>query len=682
MIDNSHLSGDLSQDDEERRVEMSAEASDDAKIFQALGSIYFRETVPEDDIPEEERATLRRAWVPVGTVSRLVERLRSGGLAVIGGAPGMGKRSAAIRALIEYSDERAAAGAKPLKLKQLTPDWEREAPQASMLPTEANRGYLLDVSAEISEWSNPLETASALVARAARLRDERSCLILISNQSGWPLGTGTVTAPYVLASERPDPREIAMAHLEKIHDRPARVAWLQLADDGAPLGTCAHLITDDTAPADAAYLATLLAGATDDQDGIKAAIDAFQQWDAHLAKVFGGEGDKSVDNRALLIAAAFLGEAPALRIQSVARDLVGVSASSGNSDASHVRRILAGEELKTRFEVIGATPKGQNASLTGKPGLDNATVERVWTQRPDLQQPLLEWITRITAPKAEAEEHLQHIGRMLVRLAAAHSDVRLLRLVQKWVEAEGAATDRRPLVAAILNEAAQDPTLGPVVRDQLLKWAQLSLDLATTVALVCQMTFAEHYPRQALVRLQWILRRPQDDEAVRAAEEAVRLMAARPALLVKDVWPTITRWAVKDGMLSGRRAFLAMVDPRPSYSHLKELLAVADHKPEVRGTLLDAWRATLADETVDGEARAVLTAWAHGIVAGTLPESTTLDVLDQIVQHHLTASPVSALLYDTTVVEPEPHPGGLAHVRRLLWQRVYAPNPSHTLAES
>ncbi|PZG19842.1 hypothetical protein C1J01_11050 [Nonomuraea aridisoli] len=441
------------------------------------------------------------------------------------------------------------------------------------------------------------------------------------------------------------------------------------------------MITEDTAPADAAYLATLLAGVTDDQDGIKAAIDAFQQWDAHLTKVFGGEDDRSVDDRALLIAAALLGDAPALRIQSVARDLVGMPAASDNSN-NYVRRVLAAEELKARFEGIGATLKGQNASLTGKPGLGNATIERVWTQRPDLRQPLLEWITRITAPKAEAEEHLQHIGRMLVRLAAAHTDVRLLRLVQKWVEAEGSATDRRPLVATILNEAAQDPTLGPVVRDELLNWAQSSsLNLATTVALVCQMTFAEHYPRQALVRLQWILRRPQDDEAVTAAEEAVRRMAARPSPLVKDVWPAVTRWAVKDGMLSGRRAFLAMVDPRPSYSHLKELLAVADDKPEVRGMLLDAWRATLADEMVDGEARAVLTAWAYGIATGTLPESTTLELLHQIVQHHLTASPVSALLYDTNVLEPEPHPGGLAHVRRLLWQRVHTTGPSPTRAE-
>ncbi|MER6574526.1 hypothetical protein [Nonomuraea sp. NPDC001023] len=681
MIDESYPSGDLPHGDVDRPIEMSAVARDSAKIFQALGSIYFGETLPEDDIPEEELATLRAAWVQVDVVSSLVERLQSGGLAVIGGAPGMGKRSSAIRALIEYSDERVAAGGKPLKLQQLTPDWERKTPQASVLPVEANRGYLLDVSAEISEWSNPLETASALVARAARLREEGSCLILISNQSGWPHGTGTVAAPFVPALERPEPREIAIAHLEKIHGKSARAAWLRLPHDGAQPGSCAHLITDDTAPADAAYLATLLAGATDDKDGIKAAIDAFQQWDTHLTKVFGGEGDKNVDNRALLISAAFVGEAPMLRIQSVARDLVGVPASTGNSDTSSVRRILAGEELKTRFEAIGATKKGQNVSLAGKPGLDKATIERVWTQRPDLHQPLLEWITRITAPKAEAEEHLQHIGRMLVRLAAAHTDVRLLRLVQKWVEAEGAATDRRPLVAAILNEAAQDAALGPVVRDQLLTWAQASLDLATTVALVCQMTFAEHYPRQALVRLQWILRRPQDDEAVRAAEKAVRLMAAHPTLLVKDVWPTITRWAVKDGLLSGRRAFLAMVDPRPSYSNLKELLVVADEKPEVRGTLLDAWRATLFDETLDGAARAVLTAWAYGIVAGTLPESTTLDLLDQIVQHHLTASPVSALLYDTTV-EPEPHPGGLARVRRLLWQRVHAPSPSATLAES
>ncbi|MET8336964.1 hypothetical protein [Streptosporangium canum] len=674
MIDNSNMPGDRPLDEEERRYEMTAEARDDATIFQALGSIYLRETLPEDDIPHDELATLRNAWVPVKTVSHLVERLRLGGLAVVAGAPGMGKRSAAIRALIEYSDERAASGGKSLRLRQLTPDWE--SPQANMLPMDANRGYLLDVSAEIARWANPLETALAVVAHAARLRGKGSCLVLVSSDSGWPRSTGAAVTPYVSASERPDARKVAIVHLERIYKRVDRAAWLRLEHDEAPAGSCAHLLTDGTAPADAAYLASLLKDASDDKDGIQAAIDAFQQWDQHLSDIFGGHGDERVDDRALLIAAAFIGEAPALRIQSVARDLAGAPVSST------VRQILAGAELKSRFEAIGATLNGQRASLAGKPGLDKATVERVWTQRPDLHSHLLQWIATITAPKAEAEGHLQHIGQTLVRLAAAHQDVRLLALVQDWVEAEGAASDRRPLVASILNEAAQDPTLGPAVREQLLKWAQSqSGDLATTVALVCQKSFGEHYPRRALIRLQWILRRPEEDEAVRAAEEAIRLMAARPALLVKDAWPLITRWAIQDGWLSGRRAFLAIVDSRPSYSRLKELLAVAEVKPDVKGALLDAWRVTLADETVAETARAVLTAWAYDIAAGTLPEST-LDLLHQIIQHHLTTSPVSALLYDTIGIDPEPHPGGLAHVRRLLWEHVRTPVTQPAPAET
>ncbi|TYB47394.1 hypothetical protein FXF51_58270 [Nonomuraea sp. PA05] len=145
-----------------------------------------------------------------------------------------------------------------MALVQLTPDWE--SPQASMLPADTDRGYVLDVSTEIAAWANPLETASALVGHAARLREQGSCLVLVSTDNGGRAARPPWRHRTCRVSERPDPREVAMAHLDKLHDEPDRVAWLRLGDGQAPPGPCAHLITDDTAPADAAHLASLLAG--------------------------------------------------------------------------------------------------------------------------------------------------------------------------------------------------------------------------------------------------------------------------------------------------------------------------------------------------------------------------------------------------------------------------------------
>ncbi|WP_432928335.1 hypothetical protein ACQPZZ_01880 [Microbispora sp. CA-135349] len=655
-----------------------AQHNENSTILQALGSIYVRETLPEHDIPQSDLMVVRNAWVEVPTIGSLINRLKWHGLAVLGGPSGRAKRTTAIKALVEIADERATTDSQPLALKQLTPDWYQvDRPQVVELPCDANRAYLLDVASEIDQWSNAADIAMALVSHGAKLKAKSSVLVIISTENGWPHSSGSLAQVFVSAKHRPSARQIAISHLTHIHQRADRAEWLKLAENGAPDGKYANLITQSTTPEDAVRLAGLLNSDSDEKSDLAGAIDAFREWASHLTAVFGAKSEDAVDERALLITAALFDGAAPLDIQSISRSLIGPSL------AVDVKSILAAPELTTLLEKIGASVVDGRVSLSGRPGLNLATLKRVWRERPDLRQPLLNWIEEVTAPNQPGEAHLETLSKTLVDFAAEEDHIDLLGLAQKWTEAESASGDRHRLVATMLDAASQSPTLGPAVRSTLLKWSSAGpVELATVVALTCQGSFAREYPRQALVRLQWILRRPHHDEAVREAEKAIRTMAADATLLVNHVWPNITKWVSKDQLLSGRRAFLALVDPQSDdSSSLAALLAVAATNTKLMDAFVDAWKEVLKDATVEAHAQNVLAAWASGIAAGTLPEAPSLEILQRIVFSHLTSSPISALLYGAQHMDQDSSHDALVFLRQRLWQKLRQNNGTVEAAE-
>ncbi|MEU2266044.1 hypothetical protein ABZ568_06300 [Streptomyces olindensis] len=141
--------------------------------------------------------------------------------------------------------------------------------------------------------------------------------------------------------------------------------------------------------------------------------------------------------------------------------------------------------------------------------------------------------------------------------------------------------------------AAEADTLGAQVRALLLDSARdASEAVATVVALVCQGEFAEHYPRQALVRLRHILDRPEPDEAVRTAQEALRDIAANEGQLPR-VWSTVIKWATQKKRLAGHRAFLSLLDPPVDPYVLQVMLAAAEQKKDIKEALVEGWSVAL-----------------------------------------------------------------------------------------
>ncbi|MFI8984658.1 hypothetical protein ACIG63_06135 [Streptomyces antimycoticus] len=617
-----------------------------SKIIIAAGSITMKDKprLPVADIPQVELDVVQRAWVDldvrdehVRTAEETAARLVGEGprLAVVMGPPGYGKRTAGIKALWEVAQGQS------LKLQEIVPDWEKPgSPDVAELPDEPGTAYLLDVAAEISSWQNPGSVAQQLVSYAEELRPSGSFLVVIADEHGWPEAvSGAVANVVVRATARPSARRVARMHLEYVHHQPGRLHWLTATPSDTGLaGKAAQQLTDGSRPADAASLAAKLAVTEDSREGLERALSAFQEWRTDVRDVFTTTEDNP-DDRALLISALFLNGNDALTVQDGARALL------GESPEADVRAILTGPDLTSRLTAMGAEVNGRTVSLDHKPGYARAVLLHLWQQRADIHPHLLKWLDAITSPKEAGADRLAEISDLLVELAVAENDIRVVKKVHAWIDNGADSPEHRALIARFLTVAAESDTLGAGVRSLLLDSAQDDSEaVATVVALVCQGEFAQHYPRQALVRLRHILDRLEPDDAVRTAQEALRDIAARDGQLPR-VWSTVIKWATEKKHLAGHRAFLSLLDPRVDPYVLQVMLAAAEQKQDIREALVDGWNAALADTRVEGECRQLLAAWAEVRKTEDVPTELMTDLLNQIVLERLYATPVSALIF-------------------------------------
>lgn len=577
----------------------------------------------------------------VSTAEDAAERLANGsGLAVVAGAHGYGKRTAGIKALTEVSRREREAHGQSLALREISPDWEHPgAPDVSVLPMDPGTGYLLDVAAEISAWQNPHRVARELVSHAEELAHVHSYLVVIADEHGWPEDSGTLARAVARAVHRPSAHRVARAYLEILHRRPERVRWLSTdASGGAADGGAAHLLTEESRPADGVRLAEALAGCDGTTQGLETAIAVFRQWRAQVKKVF-AETEQEPEDRALLLSPVFLDGKDALTIQSGARRLL------NEPEETDVRTILTGPDLTTRLEKMGARVAGRTVTLDHKPGYAKAVLQHLWQQRADIHPPLLRWLDGITASKGPGADRRAAISDLLVELAVAENDPRVVDQIHAWIETGDDSTEHHRMTARVLTVAAESDTLGATVRARLLEWAQsLSRPVATVVAMVCQGEFAEHYPRQALVRLRHVLDRADIDDAVATAQAALREMAARDGQLPR-VWSTVIKWARDKKHLAGHRAFLSLLDPGVDPYVLQVMLAAAQQDPDVKQALVDGWNVALADSRVSAECRRLLIAWARARGTQEVPADTLTDILNQVVVEHLYSTPISALIF-------------------------------------
>ncbi|MEU9859108.1 hypothetical protein [Streptomyces sp. NPDC047974] len=635
-------------------MKVTVTRNDRSSIIIAAGPVTMsgKQLLPVVEISEAELDVVRTAtWVRVGfrgesvmtaTDASVLLGAAGPGLAVIAGAPGFGKRTAGVRALWEAAQaEKSDDGTAPA-LREIRPDWSDPAtPDLRLLPEEPGVGYLLDVASEISAWKDPHKVAVGLVGHAETLRRKGSFLVVVADERGWPEdASGAMGRVVVHAALRPSAHRVAVAHLRHVHQKPDRVHWLDSGADGTGrVGEASMLLTENSTPAEAVRLAGKLAGVEASTEGLEAARASFQEWRGQVSDVFARTEDNA-DDRALLIASVFLSGEEAMAIQEAGRSLL------NERPKKDVREILTGPDLATRLADVGAQVEGRHATLDHRPGYARAVLLHLWRQRADIHPHLLDWISRLTAPGQLGAARLVSISDLLVDLAIAENDIRVIDKIRAWLDNGTSRDGHLELIAGIFARTAQADALGPTIRARLLDWAKDDeVAVARTVALVCQSSFADDYPRQSLVRLRHILDRPERDEAVTTAEAALQSIAGRERQLAR-VWSTVIKWAKETGHLAGHRAFLALIDPRTDPFVLQVMLAAAEGKPEVRQALIDAWSTVLADSRVHGEASQVLIAWAHARATDDLiPAELLTDILRRVVARHLMTTPVSALVY-------------------------------------
>ncbi|WP_066953402.1 hypothetical protein [Streptomyces lushanensis] len=634
----------------------------DSRIVVAAGPVTMsgKQPLTVTDIAESELRVVRQAWVVRGTsttsvptASDAVDALsaESSGLAVLMGPAGYGKRTAGIRALWQVSRSRVAAG-RPMKLKEIQPDWEDPSlPDMSLLPDAANTGYLLDVAAELSEWTAPGRAAAALVAHAEKLARIGSCLVVVADERSWPRDASLVpVGALVRAKDRPSAYLVARAHLEYLYGKPGRADWIAPETEVSPEGPAARLLREGSAPRDGARLASMLAAVDGSPESVKTALSEFQEWSAEVGGVFKSTIDKPED-RALLVSGLFHDGEDVLVIQDGARDLLGEKLVG-----TTVREILSGPDLSDRLIGVGAEVSGRRASFEYRPGYARAVLLHLWHQRADVHDPLLKWLDGVVSGKSGLRR-LAPISDLLVELAITENDIRVIDKIKKWIDASS-DEGHLLLIANVLTRAAEADELGPAVRVRLLNWAQDSSESVTqVVALVCQGDFAQHFPRQALVRLRHILGQEKRGPAVERAEAALRTMAAADNQLPR-VWRAVIRWATETRSVAGHRAFLSLLNPESDPFVLQVMLAAAQRDTAIEDALVNGWSAALDNPVVHSECRTLIHQWAHARADGVVPRELVTDILNRVIARHLMSVPISALVigepgvsYDEAVIE-------------------------------
>ncbi|MEU6460543.1 hypothetical protein [Streptomyces sp. NPDC046976] len=638
------------------RFRVVVKDNENSSIVVAAGDVIMggKPPLPAEDIPDAELRVVRRAWVhndaagqEVTTAEEVVRLLNGEGpaLAVIAGPQGFGKRTAALKALWEAARSPRAdlpQGSQEPKLQQIKPDWDdMKVPDVSLLPTEPRHGYLLDITTEISTWQDPANVATSLIRHGELLRTKGSFLVLVTGAHSWPAdASGALRRVLVPITHCPSPRKVAAVHLERMYDTPDRARWLttNTRGDFGLDGAAAHLVNDTMSPADAVRLAGLLAHAEPSLEGIAQAKAAFQKWETLVEEVFTATEDDA-DDRALLIAALFLSGDDALTVQDASRTLL------GDNKPRTMRDILTGPDLTARYHRVKVQVQGRCVDSDEKPGYAQAVLNHLWRQRADIHVPLLEWIGSITQPSQPGAAQLKRISDLLVQLAIAENDIRVVKRVYDWIDNGEDSSERQQLIARVLATAAQADTLGSQVRSLLLDWAQEpSAAVTRVVSLVCQSDFAKHYTYQALIRLRWVLGRPTRDAAVEAAEDAIRDIAARPGLLPR-VWKSVVKWPGEGRRLAANRAFLTLLDPRENPYVLKVMMAAAEQDPEVRTSLVTGWRSALNDPTVSMECSDLLISWARAWADGQVSQELMVDILNEVIEQHLLTTPIAALVY-------------------------------------
>ncbi|WP_157518977.1 hypothetical protein [Herbidospora mongoliensis] len=587
-------------------------------------------------------------WVETNSAIRAAEIMRQSGLAVIQGPSGTGKRTSGIHGL-----EVGLGPSSCEKLFEIAADWdEEEAPDQDILPDPVpGYGYLIDIT------SRPVKKTAAdcLTSWADELRQVGAGVIITGTRTDW-----SGDSRYCVMAESPDVIEVARRHLVAENDGEGHARWLWPSDeDGHGIDIFANLITPRMSPADAvdavmrfrrielsrindAYeLYSNLADQQVREQGfsrLNEIRDEVLQWPDFLEQKLTGAGVRGRD-RLMLLSAAFLENEPVELCLRAAAEFY-------KNDSINPRRFREGKSPRRRMEDMGVTiSEVDTVTFAAKPGLAASVIRMDWHHWPDERVATVDWINRISARNGVASGCLQGIGRRLLEISKKPADSPFFEVLSAWIGACSETDDRIPVIADLVNKAAEVEELRREVHRLLLVWAKGdSVPHRLVAARVCNLRYGIRWPRIGLVRIRHLLSR--DDAAASVAAKAMITYALISDENKTRVISTVRSWLEKHPtQASTSRAFLSLVHSAEPPGVIDSLLRLVSGDVKIHDFLVSGWATALSQPEVHRQAYTTLRTWASGVQAGWLDRDVTYGLLSEIRDAHTPIDALSHFLY-------------------------------------
>jgi hypothetical protein len=519
-------------------------------------------------------------FVPPDGYSSAFEKVRDSGLAVIHGAPGTGRRTAALMLL---------RGTEATGFRELSNRPAEENEPLNATAVERGDRLLLDLSEtpddDVDGLRNELDSLCAIVQQAkARL------VVVISPNHRALLAP---LHPWLVGIGRPDGRQVFGRHLtaEEIHPKSADLTAPQL-DRYLALESMQSI----------SELAALVRDARDAQPDLEfaawlaAAFVATTEQSAAVAKQVKDHPDSPY--RSLLATTAFFERTSPDAVFVAEQELQRALAVPEDE-----RHVLARADLAERLADIDVSVDGERHVRFGKLAYDAAVREHFWHNFPGLRETFRDWIGTTARLRVLSEEELERlVDRFAEQCLATGQHQHLFTLTKFWTVRGHAVS---PAARQALACGLRDPGVAWEFRREIYWWSRdysLRPELAHVLISVCAEEITATKPEQALVRLNHLARN-HDEGVARIAKDALHRLADRDNRYFRKLLFRVAGHPLDHDL------FLELTEPARLVEPHRGARPLIDHR-DVRAALTEGWATVLAGGPHHQLTRPVA-AWLH-----------------------------------------------------------------------
>jgi hypothetical protein len=546
--------------------------------------------VPADDL---EPCALGRFVTPTGEWDAATVKLKEHRAVILRGQPGSGRRTAALRLLLDLC--------APGRLHDLTPAWEQ--PRVSLLPPMLpEHGYVLDMTEPAENWPE-VEFGTRLLDRA---RQNAIYLVVITTDEAWSgRWTGGARAAEI-RFESPVARQLITCQL-RAAGAEHRLLLLNAED-------FAEIWKSRPKAEDARRLAQLIADpANRSAEQIAAEYGDWRDWISQSLP-------SALDPRVLMWSCAFCDGGTRKSVLKMAEDL------RRHLGAERIdREVLLDPPASRRLEAASIQTHGDKVLLSpGQHGLAQAVCRHLWDEYEGQRAILTRWLKeQVTAlPLRDARRVVNAVLDLVIR----YRDDKLLTAMRDTLTGE-----RRPLAVEAFSKAALDPRFSAHVRSRLYTWLKYSpsQELIDVVAEVCGGQFGIQEPDMALTRLRLAAQKSQSG-SFELGEAFTSLAMCHPA----KVFAAIDGWlSAPSSSRAGINAFLGLALFEEGARVLCEKASPDD--TGARGTVISYFHRALGDPASCETALSVITRWGNAAQHGRLDRELTIRILARALAPHL-----------------------------------------------